>query len=302
MEKIAVLMSTYNGEKYLKQQIDSILRQNVNAKVDLWVRDDGSNDTTCDILQSYAEAGKLNWYNGKNLHSASSFMNLIKNVKYYDYYAFADQDDIWEVNKLKISLEKIRDFNKIPTLFFSNASLVDAELNPIGRNVYRNYPKLDFDTLCCAGGLLGCTMVFNDKLAEALRITPDKVNIIMHDFHAAQVCKALNGKIIYSHQPLVKYRQHSNNVVGVSVGMLSTLRDRISEITQKPSVGIADQARVVLSVYKEIEYSKRIWLMKVEKYEESLFNRLSLAFSSRTHYINLNNSIKIRLAILLKNR
>lgn len=302
MEKIAVLMSTYNGEKYLKQQIDSILRQNVNAKVDLWVRDDGSNDTTCDILKSYAEAGKLNWYNGKNLHSASSFMNLIKNVKDYDYYAFADQDDIWEVNKLKIGLEKIRDFNKIPTLFFSNASLVDAELNPIGRNVYRNYPKLDFDTLCCAGGLLGCTMVFNDKLAESLRITPDKVNIIMHDFYAAQVCKALNGKIIYSHQPLVKYRQHSNNVVGVSVGMLSTLRDRISEITQKPSVGIADQARVVLSVYKEIEYSKRIWLMKVEKYEESLFNRLSLAFSSRTHYINLNNSIKIRLAILLKNR
>lgn len=302
MEKIAVLMSTYNGEKYLKQQIDSILKQSVNAKVDLWVRDDGSNDSTCDILQSYAEAGKLNWYNGKNLHSALSFMNLIKNVKAYDYYAFADQDDIWEVNKLKISLEKIRDFNNIPTLFFSNASLVDAELNPIGRNVYRNYPKLDFDTLCCAGGLLGCTMVFNDKLAEALRITPDKVNIIMHDFYAAQVCKALNGKIIYNHQPLVKYRQHSNNVVGVSVGMLSTLRDRISEITQKPSVGIAEQARVVLSVYKEIEYSKRLWLMKVEKYEESLFNRLTLAFSSRTHYINLNNSIKIRLAILLKNR
>ena len=302
MEKIAVLMSTYNGEKYLKQQIDSILKQSVNAKVDLWVRDDGSNDSTCEILQSYAKDGKLNWYSGKNLHSALSFMNLIKNVKDYDYYAFADQDDIWEVNKLKISLEKIRNFNNIPTLFFSNASLVDAELNPIGRNVYRNHPKLDFYTLCCAGGLLGCTMVFNDKLAESLRITPDRVNIIMHDFYAAQVCKALNGQIIYDHQPLVKYRQHSNNVVGVSVGMLSTLRDRISEITQRPGTSIADQARVVLSVYKEIETPKRVWLMKVEQYKESLFHRLSLVCSVRTHYINFNNSIKIRLAILLKNR
>ena len=303
MKKIAVLMSTYNGERYLKQQIESILSQNVNAQVDLWVRDDGSSDSTCDILQSYAKDGKLNWYTGTNLKSALSFIDLIKNVTGYDYYAFADQDDVWELNKLAISLENLSDLTHIPALFFSNARLVDSNLNPIGRNVYKRHPKLDFYTLSCAGGLLGCTMCFNEKLAKLLRMSPQRIDIVMHDFYAALVCEALNGKIVYNDSPLFNYRQHSNNVVGVSVGILPTLRDRVKEISQKPTISIADQARVILDVYNsDIKYPKKVWLAKISDYKSSLMNRIVLSFSLKTRYINLNNSIKLRMAILLKNR
>ena len=93
--KVAVLMSSYNGEKYIRPQIDSILAQEGNFELSLFVRDDGSTDKTQAILQEYAQKRKLTWYTGNNLGPARSFMDLLKKCKGFNYYAFADQDDYW---------------------------------------------------------------------------------------------------------------------------------------------------------------------------------------------------------------
>ena len=97
-------MSTYNGQKYIRQQIDSILQQ-TNVEVNLLVRDDGSKDDTIKILDEYKQEGKLTYYTGPNLGPQLSFLNLLNNCPKADYYAFADQDDYWEKDKLSTAVK-----------------------------------------------------------------------------------------------------------------------------------------------------------------------------------------------------
>lgn len=295
-------MSTYNGEKYLKEQIESILKQEGEFELDLWVRDDGSTDRTRYILDEYAQKGNLRWYAGKNVGSAQSFMKLVMNCKEYDYYAFADQDDVWNPDKLDQGIKKIENC-KNATLYFSNARLVDAELNDIGRNVYKKIPRTDFYTLSCAGGILGCTIIINDELVKLLRnkIVPNE--IIMHDFYIALVCKSMGGKILYEDKVTMKYRQHGNNVVGVPYGLKRTIKSRIRDIVIKPTVSISNQAEEVLRIYGNIMFEeKRKWLQIVAEYKLCLINRIHLALSRKVKYINFNMGLKNRMAILLGNK
>ena len=122
--KIAVLMSTYNGERYLREQIDSILNQKIEVCFDLIVRDDGSTDKTIEILKMYADAGKLFFSIGKNVGAARGFVNLLHENPGYDYYAFSDQDDVWNEDKLKKGITAIQDIKK-PALYCTNCELVD---------------------------------------------------------------------------------------------------------------------------------------------------------------------------------
>lgn len=301
--KVAVIMSTYNGEKYLECQIDSILNQQGDFQLDLWVRDDGSNDTTCDILEKYAADGKLKWYSDKNLGPAKSFMELLQKCdSSYDYYAFSDQDDYWEKDKLQRGITTIKKINE-PCLYMANAELVNSELNSLGRNVYIFVPRTDFQTLTCAGGLLGCTMIFNNQLAEIVCKNRTIDKIIMHDFYVAAVCAAVGGTIFYDEKPCIKYRQHGNNVVGVSYGFLSVLKQRFKDILSPAKVSIAEQAEEILVKHmNDIEQENLKWLKYVANYRMNICNRISLAFSNKVRFINKNMAIKIRMSILLGNR
>ena len=120
-EIITVLMSTYNGEKYLREQIESILNQK-NVRVQILVRDDGSTDHTHIILDEYQKNGKLNWYTGMNLKSSKSFMNLVTKAPETEYYAFCDQDDVWNNDKLYRAVNKLKSMGNmnIPRLYSCN--------------------------------------------------------------------------------------------------------------------------------------------------------------------------------------
>lgn len=295
-------MSTYNGEKYLREQIDSILFQNGDFEINLCVRDDGSTDSTIDILKSYEERKKLTWYTGDNLRSAKSFLTLVQKYRGYDFYAFSDQDDYWFPDKLSNGIERLKDVAS-PALYFSNAELVNSQLNTLGRNVYQYSPKIDFKTLSCAGGVLGCTMIFNRSLAEYIQIKDIPQHMVMHDFYIALLCSALEGKILYNSIPSMKYRQHGANVVGVAFGKIGILRNRIKAIIQKSPNSIAEQANEVLRLYSnEISESKRKWLYKIGTYNKSFVKRLQLCFSRETKYVNVNMAIRLRISILLGNR
>jgi len=300
--KVAVLMSTYNGEKYLDEQIHSILTQKSDFQIDLWVRDDGSTDTTRTILQKCQEEGKLQWYTGGNLGPARSFMDLLNKCRGYDYYAFADQDDYWMPEKIQAAVNAIKG-KKGKQLYFSNAELVDCALNSLGRNVYKKSPCLDFETLCCAGGILGCTTVINSELAVAVQERELPQKIVMHDFYMDELCLALGGSITSDLNVYMKYRQHSTNVVGVSSDVISMVKSRIKDITKKQSISIADQAEELLRIYKnEIDEHRSAWLKKVSSYKRNICRRIILACSRKTRYMNKNMGIKLRLSILLGNR
>lgn len=300
--RVVVLMSTYNGEKYIEEQINSILNQKGDFELDLLVRDDGSKDKTQDILKKYSDEGKLQWYTGRNLGPGQSFMDLIKQSNEYDYYAFSDQDDFWEENKLENAINRIKDENGI-ILYCSNAELVDSRLENLGRKVYKQTPKTDFNTLICAGGILGCTMVFNNELAKKIKEEKIPQKIVLHDFYIAALCTALNGKIIFQDIATLKYRQHGNNVVGVSNGFFSKIKERLKDVFTRQKISIADQAKEILNIYNdEIQKEKIEWLEEVADYRKTFIKRIRLAFSKKTKYINKNMGIKLRFSILFGNR
>lgn len=299
--KIAVLMSTFNGEKYIEEQIESILAQRGDFQLDLWVRDDGSQDKTQEILEKYSKQGKLFWYTGEKLYAAHSFIDLLLKCKGYDYYAFADQDDYWMSEKIQIGVNSLLNIeNSYPALYFANAELVGCNLEFLGRVVYKSIPKTDFKTMCCAGGYLGCTMVFNSSLAKLIQKKPMPGKIIMHDFYLAEVCAGFHGKIVFDKKVCMKYRQHSDNVVGVKKGSIQKL---IHEIYTKESVSIADQAESILNGYSDMLPNDSIqWFEKIKDYKKSFKTRMSLAVTKCTKYMNCYASFRLRLQILFGNR
>ncbi len=300
--RIAVLMSAYNGEKYIREQINSILEQEGEFELDLWVRDDGSSDQTKQILHEYANQQKIHWYTGENMRPARSFLHLVQHCPEYDFYAFADQDDYWMPDKIKaglLALEK----EAGPALYCANAELVDSKLQSLGRNVYRSLPRTDFETLTCAGGILGCTMIFNQALRNLVCEGGIPSEIVLHDFYFAVVCAAVDGRIVYDPNAHMKYRQHENNVVGVPESRWETVKARIRDIGYQEPVGVAKQAQTILRQFAELMGTEqKEWLAVVAGYKTSLWTRMKLAASRKTRYVSKNMGIKLRLSILLGNR
>ena len=130
MKKVLVLMSTYNGQMYLKEQLVSIYAQK-GVDCTLLVRDDGSSDCTKQILAEEEKNGNLRWYEGRNVGPARSFWDLLLNAPKCEWYAFSDQDDVWHEDKLKAALEQFGNCVDRPALYFGQTQLVDENLCPM---------------------------------------------------------------------------------------------------------------------------------------------------------------------------
>ena len=214
--KIAVLMSTYNGEKYLKEQIDSILAQK-EVEVYLFVRDDVSSDRTLSILEKYKEQNKLNYVIGKkNIGAGCSFLHLLyKTPEGFDYYAWSDQDDVWLDDKLESAVNLINKSGK--QLYMSNLMCVDKNLNEIG---LRNNVPADTSvySIMCENQTNGCTMVFTNSFRNILvdvSRRPDD-SLFMSRYHDTWtgMVGAIQDEIIYDFNQHILYRQHEANEVG----------------------------------------------------------------------------------------
>ncbi len=213
---VAVLMSTYNGTNYVREQIDSILNQN-DVTITLIIRDDCSTDGTPSILKEYERFHNVKVdYGQQNLGPANSFMNLLYDNPGYDYYAFADQDDIWLVNKLIVAVEYLNG-TSCPSLYCSNQIVYKDEKKKELR--YKNIPNYSLLSTLNANKISGCTMVFNNALANILsnkesRPSSDVLNLRMHDTWVMLVANVV-GNIIYDNNGYIFYRIHNNNYVGV---------------------------------------------------------------------------------------
>lgn len=296
-KKVLVLMSTYNGEKYLNEQINSLLRQEA-VDLEILVRDDGSSDSTLSILKDYSKNDLLTWYNGANLRSAKSFMDLINNAYEADYYAFCDQDDIWNSNKLYIAiseLEKVKE-KDLPALYCSNYQLVDEKLNNLPDNSHVS--TTTFNAALVSSCATGCTVVFNYQLLKILqKYNPE--NIVMHDDWAHKVCLAVNGIVIYDSGKMLKYRQHGNNVDGGQHSVKKRLQGIVKRIIKKDCIR-SKQIQELLNGYSEqmsLENYEMAYL--VANYKKNINLRIKLLFSHTviTPFNRLNRGFKV--AVLL---
>lgn len=300
-----MLMVTYNGEKYVSEQIESILNQKVYSKytIDFYIRDNSSIDNTLHILEKYTERySNINVYSMDNDGPALSFLYLLKKVKGYKFYFLCDQDDYWENNKVAVTVDKLSKASG-PALFFSNAELVDGNLRSLNLNVYDHKPNCDLLTIACGGGILGCTVGFNKELRDCVaKLEYTEKDIIMHDYLIAMTCAAVGGKFYYSTDTLVKYRQHGNNVLGVSVDLKQKINSRFRAIFKKRNISISKQAEVILNTTViELSKRKKKELHLVSQYKKSFLKRLYLASSLKTKYYSLNTGLCLRLSLLLGN-
>lgn len=297
MDKVVVLMSTYNGEKYLSQQIDSILCQK-NVDICLLVRDDGSSDNTIKILQKYQENGKLEWYSGQNIKPAKSFMDLIYNAPDAKYYAFSDQDDYWLPEKLSISISALKNMNEDePAMYYSNTILADAELNYISM-ASNDKIFTSFEEAVVSSNATGCTMCFNRKLLEMIKIYKPKYQI-MHDGWLHKVCLALDGNLYYDKNSYIKYRQHGNNVTGGKASLIKKWKRRYGTI-KKEKCPRSRAVEELLSGYEQYMSTENIELCRlVVDYKMSTRARFRLLFSKKIYSPNFRIDIIFRLTVLL---
>ena len=205
MSKIVVLISTYNGVKYLKEQINSVLGQ-TDVDLDILVRDDGSTDGTLDLLKYYScKYRNFSYYADKNIGAAKSFLDLVAKAPVADYYAFCDQDDVWDPCKLKKAIEMIKSLPiDKPNLYYSNLRIVSADLS-FSRMRFDEYKKKNnkysalVENLCA-----GCTAVFN-YTAKRMMSEQMPEEILMHDYWLYLLCSLL-GNVIYDSNAFISYR------------------------------------------------------------------------------------------------
>lgn len=226
IKTIAVVLPTYNGEKYIQQQINSILSQTVQNWY-LYIRDDNSNDKTPQIIREYSKKfpDKITVITDRkgNLGVTNNVFEILSYVN-NEYIMFCDQDDIWNKNKIKVLYNYIRikekEFPDIPLLVHSDSIIVDKNLNIICDS-FTNYASLNrknsnLSNLLQFNIVQGSSSIFNKKLFFKLKNLFGKpINSkIYHDWWCALTAAAF-GKIFFCNKPLMLYRQHTKNLVGV---------------------------------------------------------------------------------------
>lgn len=239
MEKVIVLLSTYNGERYLAEQLQSLVAQK-DVCSEILVRDDGSKDSTTRILDEWQEKGLLSWYNSVNLGPGKSFIDLLQNAAPGNYYAFCDQDDVWIPEKLRLTMDKMKCVELAnpgkPVIIHTDMHVVDENLNIIHDSFWRSSglrPDVlrTFPYLCTCNSVNGCTIVMNSAARELILEKYVEHDVIIHDVISALTVAYYGGVIDYVDAPTVLYRQHSSNVVGAMVySKTGAIKNRLKNI------------------------------------------------------------------------
>lgn len=208
--RIAVIMSTYNGERYLREQIESILNQE-EVNLELFIKDYGSLDSTIEILNSYV-SDKIHVYQGSNKGYCRSFIDCLQLADDFDYYYFNDQDVFWEKEKLKETLyllTKKLDGRELPAVYYSNVKVSDAELNFMRTTALESVSK--------KRSFVRCRMVFNKRLWTEIFRSPISEEILSQwqNSFIISLCYSLGGIVCCDKNSYIRYRQHTTNTAGI---------------------------------------------------------------------------------------
>jgi rhamnosyltransferase len=286
-DAVCVYISTYNGERYLRRQLDTILGQ-TGVRVELHVRDDGSTDGTTGILDEYVKGHScINIYRGENLGFGLSFYWLVRNVPTKaPYFSFADQDDVWDADYLQTAIHHINKERATspdrPVLYCCISQFVDSNENPI-----RCEPGMGRDAgryALLAKGAPGHTMVYNAKLNDLMmRHQPSSLRLYMHDRHVLFLASYL-GEIVFDNRPHQLWRRHGDSVTSAShatrfseVRLVKGLRLFLVRLRHPHKNNFELLAKEILGVFSEdLEDSKRDKLHLVATYRQSLATRFRL--------------------------
>ena len=302
--KVAILLSTYNGGRFLAEQIDSLIAQTHKNWV-IYASDDGSTDNTLDLLEQYKKSldpGRLNIINGPRRGFAHNFLSMTNNEAIEaDYFAFCDQDDIWHPERLARAIKMLQLYpdNK-PSLFCSRTALIDEFGAPIGRSTLFSRPATFKNALLqsIAGGN---TMLFNAQARQLLAQVRTSQEIIFHDWLIYLLVSGCGGHVHYSDQPLVSYRQHNDNLIGSG----KSIARRISQTCKAMLGSLAQWHDQIINNLEPLRdqltpENLRIYEEFKENRQSNLLPRLSLVFSTGLYRQTAAGQISFIIAIILK--
>lgn len=224
--KVVVLISTYNGEKYLKEQLDSILEQTY-SNIEILVREDGSKDNTLKILEQYEKNKKITLIKGKNIGFVESFLELLRNAKEADYYAFSDQDDIWEKDKIEraVGILEKQENKDIPIMYYSNYDFYTEDIKFHSHPKKRSKISFNNSLLECVN--LGMATLINNELKNRIIAKEYPKNSLGHDWLFYMVASAF-GKVIYDDKVMVRHRIHTSNTSKCGETFFVKLKRRVT--------------------------------------------------------------------------
>ncbi|MBT8529320.1 glycosyltransferase family 2 protein [Polynucleobacter paneuropaeus] len=301
---VAILLCTYNGQKYLSDQLDSIESQN-HPNWSLYVSDDGSTDATKNILNEYKNSWskrKIVLIDGPKKGFCHNFLSLACNQNINaDYYAYCDQDDIWLPNKLSAALNKLisRENESVANLYCGRTRYVDGWLNPCGKSpLFQRLPSFENALVQSIAG--GNTMVFNHTAKKVIE-SVGAIDTISHDWWTYQLISGAGGVVSYDPLPYVLYRQHSGALIGgnrsilskfkrlklLSAGSFKAYTDATIRSLGKASHFLTDQNRTTL---KKFEESRSMYF----------FERLTLMNKIGIHRQKLLDNFVLVLLVLFK--
>ncbi len=299
-KKVLVLLSLYNGEKYIIEQLDSLQKQTV--PVFILARDDGSTDNTYEIVKKYCEEHKnIKLIKGDNLGFVKSFNVLMQenDVDKYSYVAFCDQDDVWNEDKLEVALTKLKEMNNdVPAMYCSNLYLVDEKLNPI-RVMYKKPLKWTKYTCVVQNVATGCTSVFNSKTVQLYRKGINEF-MVDHDYFMFLLCAYL-GEVYYDQVPHILYRQHDKNVVGgTSKSYAQGIKDIIEDLFKPRQEKRVRWINEFYHTYNALlDNEEKKVLETFVGYKSSLINRLKIFISNKYIGYDFKTTVAFKIRLLI---
>lgn len=303
---VAVLMCTRNGERYLAEQMSSLERQTFqNFKI--YVSDDGSSDATVAMLNEYVKrwgVERISVHRGPLKGFARNFLSLScrRNVQ-ADYYAWCDQDDVWNDTKLEEAVRQLSTASRSePALYCSRTELIDEVGNHLGFSPLFSRPA-NFRNALVQNIAGGNTMVFNQALMSLLREAGGDVPIVSHDWWAYMIVSGCGGKILYDASPSVRYRQHGANCVGSNKGVYEKGK-RIKELLRGRFRFWMDQNLVALQAIshrftsenmrtlerfraaRQYSLLRRLWeIQRAGVYRQTFMGNLGLTVATLMHRV-----------------
>lgn len=299
------MLSTYNGEKFLREQLDSLYAQE-GVEIHILVRDDGSKDTTIKILEQYQQQyGRMTIHADENVGAAMSFHKLMayayKDFPDYEYYGFSDQDDVWLESKLSVAIKKLSE-NK-GDIYYCNAFVTDENLNK--QSVLGIKHNLNFPYLMFCQPALGCTQVmakeyFNyctEVFQKYLKENPPYIQL--HDVWTMWISQMIGAKVVGDDDCYILYRQHSNNVTAHKKETAFQKTKRVSQRARKHK-GHAFANFKILGrlIHDKLTPEALNILNKLYEYKKSAFKTIAFAIYMQKYFKSMFVKVMVMYRII----
>ena len=294
--RVAILMCTKNGAKFLAQQLKSIADQS-HTNWTLFVSDDGSSDETVGIVARFAREFSQRVVSrlGPGKGVCANFLSLATDPSIdADYFAFSDQDDIWHKDKLERAINWLATVpDQIPGMYCGRTELVTADGQSYGLSpLFTRAPAFQNALVQSLGG--GNTMVFN-RAAKKMLEDAGRIEVVLHDWWLYQLVSAAGGAIRYDPQPTIKYRQHPNSLIGSNLGWRARIvrirmtfsgrfrdwnRTNIAALERVPPHLIAPQNRSILKLFAQARtatlFKRLVYFKRSGVYRQTLLGNIGL--------------------------